>query len=172
MPGKYRIATIPFSGTPSPTISGLNHVQNANGWFEYQDAIRGNWTPTLSATTTPPNLGATPTKFGDFLYHGGWVKARFLLAFGGAGLSAGSGIYEMGSLPFAAEIASVGGSVPVGQVHLRDVGTASKYWTCVMMLSGVIRFSDDNGVEVTNAAPWTWASGDSMRGELYYKADE
>lgn len=170
MPGK-RMIVVPFRGTPDATISGLNYGEDANGIYRYQDAIRGLWTPTLIATTTNPNLGTGPTQYGDYVYHAGWIRARFLIAFG-TGVSAGSGTYEMGGLPFAPEVTAIGGSCPVGWVHLRDVGIASKYWTAVMTNLSVIRFNDPNGVEVTNAAPWTWAAGDNMRGELIYKADE
>lgn len=166
-----RLTGVPFSRYPDPTKSGLEYAGDANGWFLYQNAFRGLWTPTLTATTTNPTLGSNPIQFGEYILFAGWVTARFKLAFG-TGMTGGSGTYELGGLPEAPDVTEIDGSVPVGKVHLRDVGTASKFWTCVITTGGVVRFNDDNGVEVTNTVPWTWGNSDNMRGELIYRTAE
>ncbi len=166
------LTPVPFNRYPDPTISGLQYAGDATGWYLYQQAQRGEWTPTLAATTTNPNLGADAIQYGDYVYFAGWVEARFKIAFLGAGVNAGVGTYEMGGLPFAPDVTLIDGVLPVGQVHLRDVGVMSKYWTCVLTTGGVIRFNDDNGVEVTNATPWAWGGSDNMRGQVRYRVDE
>lgn len=50
------------------------------------------WTPTLTATTTNPNLGSTGTAVGRYIIlPTGFCVARFEITFGGTGISAGSG---------------------------------------------------------------------------------
>lgn len=165
------LTPVPYSKYPDPTRSGLSYAGDQTGWYLYQQAHKGDWTPTLTATTTSPTMGTGAIQIGDYVYWAGRVWCRFKIAFGSAGMAAGSGTYEMGGLPFPPDVATIDGSIPVGQVHLRDVGLASKYWTAVLTIGGVIRFNDDNGVEVTNAAPWAWGANDNMRGEFWYRVE-
>lgn len=153
---------IPVSRGFSIAPTGLSYAEDQNDSFLYQNAFRGEWTPVLSATGGGLSIGSTGTAVGEFLYFAGRCWFDFTIVFGGSGISAGSGTYEL-TVPLEPRV-QVAGGTPVGQVHLRNSGVASKWWTVDLESSiSRLRFADPDGANVTDAVPWVWGSGDSLR---------
>lgn len=108
------------------------------------------------------NLGSTGTAVGEYLYFAGRCWFDFTVQFNGAGISAGSGILEL-SVPMEPRVL-VSGGTPLGIAHLRDSGTASRWWTVDLESSiSRLRFVDPNGVNAEHNVPWAWGAGDSIR---------
>lgn len=141
------------------------------------DAAIGVWqsyTPSLSASTTNPTLGTGATTTGAYVKVQQTVVGWFNITFG-TGATAGSGNYWIG-IP-ASTNASYGGSTPVGRVRLNDSsGGVSAYFDLVPSGGTIllIRYNATwpTGADtfVTNAVPWTWADGDSIRGTFVYQS--
>lgn len=129
----------------------------------------GVWTPILGAVTTDPNIGTGANIAGTWSYNGIHVTCEFLIVFGSAGVGAGNGIYQIRGMPYRMDFSLA--TVPIGQVHLRDVGLASRYWQVTASSATDAQMVDPNGVFATNAVPWVWAAGDSMRGWMRYKPE-
>lgn len=109
------------------------------------------YAPTLTATTTNPNLGATGTADGDYHIANGrcWWRATFV--FNGAGVAAGSGNYRV-LLPATPDTTVSGGFSIVGEGWY-FVGGA--FYPVVLDQSpgGTSARIIANGAEVTNALP-------------------
>lgn len=130
----------------------------------------GLWLPELHAVTADPALGTGGSITGDWHLESGWVTLRFVFTFGSAGVGAGTGIYSIEHLPFRINQTDIGvGGMPVGQVHLRNVGIASRFWTIYTSGETALRMADPNGADVTDAVPWAWGAGDNLRGWARYK---
>jgi hypothetical protein len=140
------------------------------------------YTPALTATVTNPTLGAG-TATGTYSRFGNWVYARGRIVFG-AGMTAGSGNYTI-SLPYAARIQTFESStLNFGSVRLAvgGVGAATVYCPTLLFTNGVASFTmrypayaggaTGNDTQVTNAAPWIWASGNSLQWQVLYEAAE
>ena len=118
-----------------------------------------------------PSLdGASATASGSYIQIGRLVEVQFDVAFTGAG-----GTLRVG-LPFPVD--------PVTQsVHRTAIGKALAFQSgttearrsltaLVADLSGVMSFLNDaTGALITGSVPFTWKSGDSLRGRVsYWKA--
>jgi hypothetical protein len=145
------------------------------------------YSPSLTATTTNPNLGADGTTAGTYLeLPGGFILGYFTIVFSGAGAAAGTGTYLV-SLPVALDTTFHSSSIGGGTVHdilgkftLRDGSTD------LTSMTGIVRralaaettlvrltpegFSGKAADEVTSSSPFTWASGDALSGNFVYKA--
>ena len=137
-------------------------------WYgDYTD-----FTPTLTASTTSPNMGSTAVRKGRYIRFGNMIHYYFNLVFGGTGISAGSGGYRI-SLPVNADMTA---NLHVGQnggMQLYD-SSALAFRLCVPLIANasyMILVAETQGLGgVTNSDPWTWASGDVIRGFIIYQA--
>ncbi|MCV2395914.1 hypothetical protein OEB99_16485 [Actinotalea sp. M2MS4P-6] len=136
------------------------------------------WVPALTASGGGVSLGSGSTATGVYSKTGEWVDAYFSIQFGTSGVTVGTGTYRI-SVPVTihADLASVtDGTIPLGQVRLRDASTGTE-----RIYEAITRSDDANTFElraidandnsaVTNAAPWTWGISDRLRGVLHYRA--
>lgn len=128
-----------------------------------------SWVPALTALGGNPNLGSTGVALGKHCIIGGTVHAQGRFAFGGTGITVGSGEYQV-ALPVAAKDAAE--SHLYGSAWLFDTSAAlTSLAACLVQGTGVFNFRHHGGASVvTSAAPWTWASGDQIRFQLEYEA--
>ena len=129
------------------------------------------WTPTLTASTTNPTNW---TVDGRYTMYGKLVIAKFRLT-AGASVTAGSGTYRI-ALPATAST-SLGGDIEVGPINLYDSSAGSQtlgklYISSTTPTLGLFSYPTSLTAlgAVTNAAPYAWASGDTIRGSMIYEA--
>lgn len=133
-------------------------------------ATPGAWTgytPALTASTTNPTLGTSPTDSGRYSQIGKNVTGWVYIIFGATGMAPGSGAYYV-SVPVPNLNA---GGYPIGGVFLYDNSTGTTrvgVATCEPANKLTLRL--DNGGLVTNAAPWTWNDSDRIRVSFTYEA--
>lgn len=130
----------------------------ADAWTSY--------TPTLTASTTNPTNW---TQTGYYMQAGKLVVAKFVLTAGGS-MTAGSGTYRV-ALPVNAVTQA---NTPAGQVYLSTA--ASNYYLASAFIpaAGYATLVYPSGAgtvgEVTHAAPWTWAAGMVIAGQMMFEA--
>lgn len=132
------------------------------------------WTPTLTADGGNPNIGSTGTATGRYTQIGKLVHAYGRIVFAGAGISGGTGEWEI-ALPVAASSnAFPGNSTIYGTAILYDDSTATFQLAAVYALdAGECRIALNKvGAPLTaqGTAPWTWAASDQLILELTYEA--
>jgi len=132
----------------------------ADAWTAY--------TPTLTASTTSPTNW---TQTGYYVQAGKLVTAKFLLT-AGASMTAGSGTYRV-ALPVNANTTI--GDMEIGPVKMLDSSTGNQTLAfAVTSAAGYLTIEYQSSLTalalVTNAAPWAWASGDTIRGQITYEA--
>lgn len=135
-----------------------------------RDSAWIDWTPTLTAATTNPNIGTTGARqTGRYKVIGKTVIAEFDIAFATSGtVSAGSGGYYI-SLPVPAR--NVFTVEPVGTVFALDGSTCYPLLAQVDANTGPSRirmYSASGGV--TSSAPFAPSTGDAYRGQITYEA--
>jgi hypothetical protein len=135
------------------------------------------YTPALTATTTNPNLGADGTAAGLWARIGPNViqgEARFL--FSGAGVSAGSGAFEI-SLPAPADLSlhatstTPSGASIVGSGYITDADTAANASSTMpyLIAASRVRISRQGSLSgVAATLPFTWATGDRISIQFSY----
>lgn len=141
------------------------------------------YTPTLTASVTPPTLGLGSSAVGYYKRVGHWVDGYAVITFGSSGVAAGSGYYGL-SLPV----------VPVNRIQpMRGVGFAyddsDQYrfvaaaasvipvlWAAatsnlVLLQSNVAGQGFANGYNPIGAAvPFTWQANDQLAVPFSYEA--
>lgn len=135
----------------------------------------GIWTPALTASTTNPTLGTGATQQGSYVINAGLVTIQFTIIFGTSGVAAGSGTYQISSLPFNIDTDWQGAGMALGQVWITDSSATAFEARTLRTTSSpanVLLMSSPTGGSVTNASPWIWAASDSIRGTATYKAAE
>ncbi len=138
--------------------NALNISENISfdpSWFVY--------TPTLTATTTNPSVGAGSI-VGAYHRLGNDVKFEIVITFG-AGLSAGNGEYIV-SLPFAPIRAGVSSAVA-------SLGASSTPFSMAAhVVSGALRIATPTGGNLTHTgfASNAWTSGNTLRIAGSYEA--
>jgi hypothetical protein len=147
---------------------------NGTAWVTLMQP--GAWqlyTPALTATTTNPTLGTGSVAFGHYYQIGKQVTVQFRIVFGTSGVNAGSGLYRV-SLPVTPETTTI---CIYGTFWAYDSSAAASAIGALNITSGgLIQFlysaaaPSGNSSEITNAAPWTWAASDQLRGTLTYEA--
>lgn len=149
-------------------------------WAFYLDTS-GTYTPTLTATTTDPNLGDTGTATGAWHRNGHLITGWAIFEFGGTGVDAGSGTYLI-SLPFDADGSiletssgnATGFGSPIGVATSRDSSTTSNSSTGIVVLEGAgacwVQETDSAG-RFGSANPFIWADGDRLLVNFAYLAD-
>lgn len=144
---------------------------NGSSW-ESVAGTRITYTPTLSATTTPPTMGTGNIRSGYYtILPGPAIHFQFFIKFGTSGSAAGSGTYTV-SLPVNS--ASPFGSSAhssLGAAMLADQ-SASSLRVGTVFVDGsdltTVRFVTEGGVPTTSSAPWAWANGDYLSGSIIY----
>lgn len=126
------------------------------------------YSPSLTATSTNPNLGTGATATGAFQVSGGILNGYFSIQFG-TGSSSGSGTYRV-SIPSPVHPDLLDSFMPVGSVRLRDDSAPTeRIWALITVPGNAnvleMRSTGETGAtQVTNNVPWTWAPSDRIRG--------
>lgn len=131
-------------------------------------AVWETWTPTLTASVTNPTLGTGAVQAGRYGRIQKTVYGHAVIAFGTAGVAAGSGFYFL-NLPVTAQNAVA----TIGSGWILDTSTS--------LVRHVILYSDtvnraamwiDNSTNFAVSAtnPWTWAASDQIRVDFEYEA--
>lgn len=171
---------IPVTSGTRPTASheGMTiHESDTNSYakwngsaWEYVAGTRASYTPSLTATTTPPTLGTGSSAQGWWCYvPGGGVLYTFNIAFGSTGVNVGNGQYQI-SLPVTASgVFGVTRHAAVGTLLIAD-SSASIFRTgsCFVPANNLNVLGLTADVIITNSAPWTWSTGDYLSGSIYY----
>jgi hypothetical protein len=128
-------------------------------------------TPTITATTTSPGMGTSPTKRGQY-FRGpnGMVTYSFRIAFG-TGMTAGSGQYSI-DLPITCASA-FGGTDPEwwGAGRVTDVGTNTYNGSLYIPGSNLnVCVAVVGGGNWSNNAPFVPVAGDECAGSITYRA--
>ena len=122
------------------------------------------YTPIVTASTTSPSGWVTT---GGWYRVGATVVARFALT-AGSSVSAGSGTYRV-SLP----VDAMTGDHVAGTVWLLDSSTGNAWnaqaWIAAAGYAQIRYGAGGVGASVTGAAPWTWASGDTISGLVMFE---
>jgi hypothetical protein len=143
-------------------------VEGASGVFTY--------TPTLTATTTSPNLGSGSVVRGKYTRGaGGMVHVAWRIAFGTTGTASGTGQYLV-SLPIAAAV-DFGGSDPEwwGQGRITDQGSNTYPVTWYIPGSNpsvvsAVMFTSAGGGQVWSSTSFTVNASDDCAGSITYRA--
>jgi hypothetical protein len=129
----------------------LTTAARAEAWASY--------TSTLTATTTPPDLGTGGSTVGRYIKIGRTVHFRAQVTFGGAGRNAGSGTYRI-----AIPVTAATGTQQVVAMQFTCAG--NDYRAIGQINSGAdfitfIRYGDGGtALYATHANPAAWANGD------------
>ena len=129
------------------------------------DGAWTSWTPVLTGSGGNPNLGSTGTITGRYCRIGNTIIAHGQFTFGGSGISAGTGNYQI-DLPVNAASTNTAS----GSARLYD-SSSGTHRTCTVFI-----YNADNSYlihdnTITSAtAPWTWATGDSAEWHVIYEA--
>ena len=154
----------PFTAGQVLTAAQLNGIGE---WTSY--------TPVLTAVTTNPNLGSTGGAVGSYARIQNYIVYRYSIAFGGTGISAGSGVYKV-SLPVTAVQFGAFYSTVSGVSSCFDLSTFAIYnchaWLETNTRLSLLYFPTFNGSvsNVTESAPFVPATGDSYSGLVIYQA--
>lgn len=132
------------------------------------------FTPSLTASTTDPQLGTGAVTVARYCQIGKMVHYYFNITFGTSGtISAGSGLYAV-SLPITANVPTNLFLPQQGSVQIYDSSAATFKTGSAMLGSGGTTCGfvvNDSGVfGVTATSPWTWAASDQIRGFILYEA--
>lgn len=175
----------------------VNNFINGFEWYEdnnlqIADKCDVNLTlyvPTITAQTTPPNVGAGARK-GEYIDYQGIVIGQFSFDFTDPGVAAGSGEYAI-SLPFTVDNSfhSVGtafNAAPgpysvVGECYIYDSSALATSGGCaldvvtvagtsyVRIITEVFTAPAKTSRFLTNAQPFTIATGDCINGNFIFK---
>lgn len=103
--------TTPTTVNPGDAIlASLWNTQVKDNLLEFASFFSGwtAYTPTMTATTTNPNIGSTGAANGRYIKVGRMVMFTISITSGGSGIAAGSGTYRV-SLPIATATAPAAG---------------------------------------------------------------
>lgn len=141
-----------------------------------------SYTPTLTATTTPPTLGTGSSAVGYYKRLGRWVRGNAVITFGTSGVVAGSGDYGL-LLPVQPadklQPIGIGFAYDNDDQHRFVVATAAVspvLWAAstskaVLLQSNVAGEGFANGHNPIGAAvPFTWAESDQLAITFEYEA--
>lgn len=145
---------------------------------EFDDT--GIWTTfvaSLSAVTTPPNLGTGPTNAGRYCRIGNLVIGFGNIVFGtGGSVAAGTGNYLL-ALPVNAKLTTT--STPIGRARISDSSASAVGFLdlCVQTDGDDVAFIRYSAAfptgtltTVNHNTPWTWATLDSLTYWFCYEA--
>lgn len=141
-----------------------------------------SWTPTFTATGTPPTIGTGGTVTGSYRREGGLVIATVDVVFGSSGVNAGVGDYRFTGLPAAPSsmltaTGSTSAGSPVGNAVIRNAASAGNSTSAVAQLVSSTTFmliapgnSGSGGGIVGAGNPWTWTANCHIHATLIYPA--
>lgn len=165
--------TRPSSPNAGMTIYETNTNRYAcwsgSAWVYMGQSITGTYTPSLTASTTNPNLGTGGGQNGRYtLFGGNWCTVRGTIAYGTSGTNAGSGQYFI-AIPFQINSNITGGVATNGSGVIRCAGTLYPVvWYGAVnatTLSGLI----PAGNLVASAQPGAWTANDYLSFTLTYE---
>lgn len=146
--------------------SAWEHGLTIGAWTSY--------TPTLTATITPPTLGTAAVQTGRYMKVGRTILGRVFIRFGTAGVAAGSGNYIV-SLPVAAR--SAAGSTDTIQTLgagaiFDDSAVAYFLIEAHAPTAGgtITNLAVETATLVTDGSPFTWAANDFISFNMMYEA--
>lgn len=132
-------------------------------------AVWETYTPTLTASTTNPNLGTTGTAAGRYARIQKIVIGQAQFVFGGAGIAAGLGFYFC-SIPITAQSAGP----TVGNMIAIDVSTfaTTSNTAALDTTARVIGYGTGGGglAGSIQSTTYPWAAGDIIRVNFCYEA--
>ena len=165
----------------SPAEGDVSYLRDVN-LFQYWDGaawvdLSGDvqaFNPTLTATTTNPNLGTTGSSVGWYSRVGDLVYFQFVLTFGGTGIAQGSGTYQI-SLPVTPKSITSSSVTPRGWVTLSDSGVGQRQVFAIIGTAIELRSASlatfTATASLTDATDGiTWAAGDVIAGAVTYHA--
>lgn len=171
--GLYRpgtdILAIATAGTERLRIAADGKISTDGGTSFVGDPTA--YTPALTAVTANPNLGTSPIQDGWYVRSGRWIHGWASIEFGtGGSVSAGTGAYRV-SLPTNMDTTVQGLRVPIGIAFIRDSSaSANESGQINYQATGTCSVKREDGADVTNASPWTWATGDEIHFQFSYIA--
>lgn len=127
-------------------------------------AVGDAWTAYTPGWSGSGGIIGSGLRVGAFMQAGKLVLANFRLTVGGS--TTLTGTYDIG-LPVAAKYTA---DSPVGQVFIRDLGTAVYMRNLYTPDGSNCRGSSEAGTLVGAASPMAAAGGDTFTGSLYYEA--
>lgn len=129
------------------------------------------YTPAWTSASDPQPAIGSGTITGQYIRRGPMCLYQFYLLFAGDS-TFGSGDWRI-SLPLTVSASAIG--VTLGVAHLRDAATNNYERTIVLLPSATYATTFvqlDNGTNVnsiTATAPFTWATADSLSGQIEYR---
>ena len=154
--------------------TGQIKTYNGSSWINLADVTGWtSFTPSLTASTSNPSYGTSPTRAGRYTRIGSLIIGQSQIQFG-TGMGTGSGTYRFG-LPVTTSVGQAG--MPCGFAQLFDSSAnAIANVTCVMNSGGTYMemwypASWPSGAltTVTNTTPWLWASSDYLWVNFMYE---
>lgn len=115
------------------------------------------YTPVLTGSTTNPNIGSTGTASGVYVRTGSLLFVQFYFAFGGTGISQGSG-QALISLPASPIVAGISAAVPAGLVTIRDASASQERTFKAIYSSGNVLFSALNPDALGSFSAYQWTT--------------
>lgn len=145
---------------------------NGTAWVTMGQMISSQFTPTLTAATTNPQMGTGAWANAKYTLWGGkWCTYRGTLRFGTTGtITAGSGQYLI-SLPVATGT-SVGAGVDAMGAGLVFDNSASNVTQATYYVAGTgttTMAAFANNAQVTSSSPWVWAASDYLSWTITYE---
>ena len=156
------------------TAANMNtHIRDNLEVIDFFD--HASWTPTLSATVTPPTLSddASHEVVGRKLNVGDQAWAWCHIKFGTSGTAAGDGTYQIAT-PWSAtsdyNLGTDGQVIGSGRLYdndLQDTTTVTWHLSSVDLVRA--RYTSATIGLVTHAAPHTWADSDYLSFQWEYE---
>jgi hypothetical protein len=148
--------------------------KKVSGDWAYNLDRATSFTPTLTASSSNPNLGTGGTATGYYHRNGHLITVWVNITFGSSGTSAGSGTYSIAQ-PVAADSSLYAPSWGLGSIFLVDADTAANRDLVVVeyITATTVRMRPNKltGTLVTHAVPFGWTANDNLFGSWSYLAD-
>ena len=179
---KQVVITCTTGTRPSSPVEGMTiyetdtdrYAKYTGSTWEYWAGSRVTFSPTVTATTTAPNLGSGSTAAGWYTYlPGPSIHLAFFIQFGSSGVAAGSGQYLINLPVTCASVSGFGSNQPaIGSGMMRDnsAGSIQSATTYIpgSNLAVCSLVADNTGGTVGSTTPWTWAASDYLAGSITY----
>lgn len=169
------MAQIPTTRTTSSTAQ--QHVDDHNELHARHNEFEGQWpsyTPALTAATTNPSLGTSPTQIGSYTRVGRQISGLATIVFGTTP-SAGSGEYRIG-LPVTPRSTNSAGHNLIGHGMIFDSSvSALEHVELSWFAPGPFALLFRQGAsgtlwQIRHDNPWPWAQGDFIVLQFNYEA--
>lgn len=143
----------------------------------FRHSTTSTWTPSWTADTTNPTLGAGGAVTGKILRMFPRMVIGYLSIFtGGAGFAAGSGLYQITPpAGLAADLANLHNFIPVGRGYLHDndaVATSTIVVVMYELASNLLTFKKHDGDSWRNNTPFTLNQNDRLSAYCMYPTSD